>query len=70
MKTKYFLSHPVLGEKEVTEKEYCEAERAAGFYPKYGIKGPATGGFSNSCGNVSGRVEYITQVQMGDRPPK
>jgi hypothetical protein len=70
MKTKYFLSHPVLGEKECTEKEYIQAERAAGFFPKFGIKGPATGGFSNSRGDVSGRVEYITQVQLEDRLPK
>lgn len=62
--TKYFLSHPILGEKEVTEKEYCEAERAAGFYPKFGIKGPATGGFSNSQSQISGRVEYITEVHL------
>jgi hypothetical protein len=71
MKTRYFLTdHPVLGEKEVTEKEWIAAERAAGFFPKYGIKGPATGGFSNSHTGVSGRIEFITQVQSEDRPSK
>jgi hypothetical protein len=34
--TKYFLSHDILGEAEVSKQDYIKAERAAGFYPKSG----------------------------------
>lgn len=54
---KFFLSHPVFGEKEVTRKEFIAAERAAGFYSTTGSD-VATGGFS-SLGGLSGSVRYI-----------
>lgn len=63
--THYFLTHAPLGEEEVTEQEFIQAERAAGFFPKFGSDGPATGGFSNSQLNISGRVEFITEVNNG-----
>ena len=44
----YFLEHPVFGSKQVTKEEWITAERAAGFHPKYGGDGPATGGFSGN----------------------
>lgn len=53
---RFFLSHPVFGEKEVTQEEFIAAERAAGFFPKSG-SGVATGGFR--CGDVRGRTELI-----------
>lgn len=55
--SKYFLSHPMFGEKEVTLEEFITAEKAAGFYSKTGV-GPATGGFG-VYGGVSGRVQHI-----------
>lgn len=55
---KYFISHEILGEKEVTKEEFIKAERQAGFYPKSGKSDDcATGGFS--CGSLSGSVKYI-----------
>ena len=39
---------------EVTEEEFAEAERSAGFYPKPGCGPVATGGFSD--GSVEGEV--------------
>lgn len=62
-KTKFFLSHPQLGEREVTKEEYIKAERAAGFRPKMSSDDPrymstiATAGFSSS-GGIRGSVEY------------
>ncbi|HHA2249955.1 TPA: hypothetical protein ACOEHG_004897 [Enterobacter ludwigii] len=53
---RYFISHSVFGEREVTQAEFISAERAAGFYPKSG-SGVATGGFSS--GDISGRTELI-----------
>ncbi|HHQ5858172.1 TPA: hypothetical protein ACSRRE_004261 [Enterobacter hormaechei subsp. hoffmannii] len=53
---RYFLSHPALGEKEVTQAEFIRAERAAGFYPKSG-SGVATGGFG--YGDICGRTELV-----------
>lgn len=53
---RFFLSHRVFGEKEVTQDEFIAAERSAGFYPKSG-SGVATGGFG--CGDISGRIELI-----------
>lgn len=41
--------------KEVTVKQFIQAERSAGFFPKAG-QGVATGGFSGR--GVRGRVEY------------
>lgn len=55
---KYFLSHEILGEKEVTKEEFIKAERQAGFYPKSGnCEDCATSGFSR--GSISGTVKYI-----------
>ncbi|EAM7657038.1 hypothetical protein GSB13_003858 [Salmonella enterica] len=60
---RYFLSHPAFGEKEVTQEEFINAERAAGFYPKSG-SGVATGGFGS--GDIRGRVETTRIVENGD----
>lgn len=55
---KYFLSHPQLGEKEVTKEDFIKAERAAGFYPKSGNPDDcATGGFGGN--GLSGTVRYV-----------
>jgi len=64
---KYFLTVTLGGEqitKEVTLKEYCEAERRAGFrpplastHPEY-MTTPATGGFGGGSDGISGSVEY------------
>jgi len=43
-------------EVEVTEEEFCNAERASGFRPKKGCGPTATAGFSS--GAISGRVEF------------
>ncbi len=57
-KVEYYLSHPQLGEKEVTKEEFIKAERAAGFYPKSGNPNDcATGGFGGN--GLSGSVRYI-----------
>lgn len=50
--------------KQVSEAEFCVAERAAGFHPKGG-KGPATGGFYNS-GGVQGKVEYVKDPETAE----
>lgn len=62
---RYFLTRLVNGqgvEQEVSLREYCEAERSAGFRsklpssdPAY-MNTPATGGFG--AGNISGRIDY------------
>ena len=44
----YFLEHSIFGVKQVTRDEWIQAERSAGFYPKHGGDGPATGGFSGN----------------------
>lgn len=75
----YFLSVILNGEKierEVTLKEYCEAERLAGFRPKMASDNPAymitpaTAGFGSSVG-ISGRIKYghdcISQNNKGDK---
>ena len=55
---KYFLSHPQLGEKEVTKEEFIKAERAAGFRSNSGsMDDCATGGFSGN--GISGSIKYI-----------
>jgi hypothetical protein len=41
---------------EVTREEFIMAERNAGFSPKYGGDGLATGGFCG--GGVSGKIAY------------
>lgn len=57
-KIEYFLSHPQLGEKQVTKKEFINAERAAGFRSKSGsMDDCATGGFSGN--GISGSIKYI-----------
>lgn len=50
----YFLEHPIFGKKQVTKEEWIQAERSAGFRPKYGGDGPATGGFSGN--GISGSM--------------
>lgn len=55
---KYYLSHEILGEKEVTKEEFIKAERAAGFRSKSGNDNEcATGGFSGN--GLRGHVRYI-----------
>lgn len=65
---RYFLSVTLAGEKierEVTIKEFCMAERQAGFTPKISSRDPrymttpATGGFSSTTSGISGRVEWV-----------
>ena len=58
-KKKYFIQYHGQ-EKEVSEKEFIEVERAAGFYPKRGCGPVATGGFSGRYG-LCGRVEYTKE---------
>jgi len=58
----YFLEHPVFGSKEVTKEEWISAERAAGFHPKFGGDGPATGGFSGNGMSGSIRPKVITKI--------
>ena len=41
---------------EVTQEQFIQAERAAGFYPKHGCGSVATAGFSG--GSVMGMVVY------------
>ena len=69
IRDRYFLSATLAGEKverEVSLKEFCAAERAAGFRPKMSssdpayMTTPATGGFSTSNG-ISGRTEYVKE---------
>lgn len=71
---RYFLSHPVFGEKEVTREEWVKAERQAGFRPpclsdnpRYWTE-PATGGFYSNAG-VSGRIEYISSSTTKNYKP-
>jgi hypothetical protein len=55
---RYFLKPSVLDDnayQEVTLRQFIQAERSAGFRPKGGGDGPATGGFSG--GGVSGRMQ-------------
>lgn len=59
---KYFLTLPGCDEVEVTREEWVNAERHAGFRPKGDDVGqPATGGFSSTRTNSSGRIEYVPQ---------
>ncbi|MBI2053386.1 MAG: hypothetical protein HYT41_01405 [Candidatus Sungbacteria bacterium] len=57
--------------REVFKREFIGAERQAGFYPKSGSRFDlATGGFSDSCSGLSGRVTYgeITGGRYGYDP--
>jgi len=63
----YFLKHEIFGTKQVTKEEWIKAERSAGFYPKYGGDGPATGGFSGN--GISGSIlpkakDRITPIKL------
>jgi len=51
----YFLEHEIFGVKQVTKEEWVRAERAAGFHPKHGGEGPATGGFTRN--GMSGSIK-------------
>ena len=60
MLTKYFLKADWQEDwSEVTERQFITAERAAGFRPKGGGDGLATGGFSGS--GVRGRIEMVSE---------
>ena len=64
MSTKYFLKVDWQESwSEVTERQFITAERAAGFRPKGGGDGLATGGFSG--GGVSGGIEIIQDKEGG-----
>ena len=53
---------------EVTREQWIRAERMAGFRPKYGGDGPATGGFSGY--GVSGKIEYAdSAAPTGEAKP-
>lgn len=54
---KYFLSGTHFKEKEVTEAEFIQAERQAGFRSKAGPGHVATGGFGGN--GMNGRVVYV-----------
>lgn len=57
-KVKYFLKAEWQKEyQEVTQEEFVQAERSAGFRPKPGCGPCATAGFSS--GSISGKVQYI-----------
>jgi len=53
---KYFISGTYFTRQEITQDEFVKAERAHGFYPKYGLGPEATGGFS--CGLIWYSIEY------------
>jgi len=57
---RYFLSFMGM-EKEVTRKEWIDAEQSAGFRSKFGNDHEATGGFSSGSG-ICGRIEYVKEV--------
>jgi hypothetical protein len=68
---KYYLEVELGGqkiEKEVTLKEYCSAERSAGFRPKMSsdhpdyMTTPATGGFGGS--GISGRMRWMNAPKV------
>jgi hypothetical protein len=65
VKKKYFLEYKGM-KKEVTKKEWIQAERSAGFRPKcscsYGqCEHEATGGFGSGEG-VNGSIEYVKEL--------
>ena len=55
----YYLEHSIFGVKQVSKEDWINAERAAGFYPKHGGDGPATGGFSGN--GMSGFMRLKSQ---------
>jgi hypothetical protein len=57
MKPTYHLITAHHPEREVTEKEFIAAERAAGFYSKFGPDHVATGGFTGR--GMHGRVIFV-----------
>lgn len=63
MKAKYYLS--ILGKEpiEVTQEEFIQAERSAGFRPKPGCGPVATGGFGS--GIISGSIKYEEDESNG-----
>ena len=54
---RYFLTRRGEPELEVTEAEFCAAERAAGFDHVGAPDKPATGGFGTAA--IAGRVELV-----------
>lgn len=64
LQPKYFLASCVHSEKEVTEREFILAERAAGFRSKFGPDQVATGGFTGA--GMTGRVVYVPAEPKGD----
>lgn len=70
---RYFLTRLVNGqgvEQEVSLREYCDAERSAGFRPKLPscdpayMTTPATSGFG--AGGISGRIQYASVTPVDD----
>lgn len=55
---RYFLREGGGAWKEVTESEFIQAERRAGFFPKPECGPVATSGFGNSLLKLEGRVDY------------
>lgn len=55
---KYYIKTKWHPEKEVTKKQYMEAELVAGFWSK--IDGePATSGFGDSKSGIEGGIVYV-----------
>ena len=63
MKERYWLSVAGLPKQEATREQFIQAERAAGFRPKGGGNGLATGGFHG--GGVSGSITYEKEEAGG-----
>lgn len=55
---RYYLSHKLLGEVQVTKEQFIEAEKAAGFHSKTGPGTCATGGFGIGGNALAGHVRY------------
>ncbi len=64
---RYYLSHKLIGEKEVTVEQFMEAERQAGFHAKFPGR-PATGGFG--FGDISGKVRHGGAVPAASATPE
>lgn len=56
MNERYWLRISGFAWQEATQDQFVNAERACGFYPKFGCGPVATGGFSNR--STEGRVTY------------
>ena len=67
-KERYWLRVSSLPWQEATAKQFIEAERAAGFHPKFGCGPFATSGFSGN--GVAGRITQgdITEEAWGLDP--